>query len=179
MLKQLFLLLLLFYSLNFFSQKNDLVYVIQDTSIITEIDTVGYEGDKVMLRSEILFIKKINDQDTVYYKPKEIQKKQVTIMIKETNESFYYEPLSKYTYFEFDFNIQYYIIFSAKGFQSKKIVLNTYDVEKYDFGYLFPCEITLYRKKIFSNKYKQQRIPFIKYSHHTKYFEYEMIPISN
>ena len=158
-----------------FSQTEDPVVLLEDTDFVSEgHDTIGYEGDHVMLKTEIIFINKIKNNDTLYIDQKDVEDFEMNMTVIETGEIFYYSPKYKFTYFEFDYDKIYKIVYSAKGFYAKTIYLDTHDSEIYKYGYLFPCEVRLYKMRGSSKKYRQTTIPYIKYDPTTKFFEFTL-----
>lgn len=158
-----------------FAQDNSSVSFVWSSDDISTFDTLGYLGEEVMLQTEIILIDKIKKNDTTYTKVSSIDGYNINITVKEKKTCYINTPKQKFTVFHFKYDKTYEIVYEANGYYSKKILLDTHNSGKHQFGYLFPCEVRLYKKKLRNKKYIQKQIPLIKYDPLTDYYQFTLI----
>lgn len=158
-----------------FSQDNSSVRFVWDTNDISTFDTLGYEGEEVMLQTELMLVDEINGEDTVYAQVKNLEEYVITITAKEKRVSYINKPKHQFTVFHFRYNYTYEIVYSVKGYYSKKVILNTHNGGTNLYGYLFPCEVRLYKQNSKNKKYKQKLIPYISYDATSDFYQYTLI----
>ena len=104
-----FLVLLLFSSVFCFSQKEPII--IYDG---TPDDSLEFEGSAINLHIELLFIKKIIGEDTVYYDFNELENVYFSCARYVNDTGLYYYPENNYVVLEIDYNDFCLITFYTK-----------------------------------------------------------------
>lgn len=151
-----------------FEQNVELVYSHNTLNYFD--DTLGFIGDQMMIQTNMFLIQEANAEDTTY---NSITNYTVTIKDLENKQVFNSSLSKKYSVFHFKYGTKYKITYSCDGYYNKTIILDTKKRGSNKYGYLFPCEIRLYKKNR-KNK-KQKMVPLIYYHPETDYFDYKLI----
>lgn len=175
MKNQLIFILFFIASNNLFCQDNSSVHFIWQTDDINTFDSLGHEGEQVMIQTELILIDKVKNDDTTYTNISSIGEYEITILVKEKRINYINKASEKFTIFHFKNNNTYEVTYNVNGYYSKRIILDTHNSGSHPFGYLFPCEIRLYKKNNRNKEYIQKLIPFIKYEAESDYYQYTLV----
>lgn len=175
MKSKLFFILFFFVFKNLFCQDNTSVHFVWQTDDINTFDSMGYEGEHVMIQTELILIDRINNEDTTYRKINSLGNYEISIFVKEKRVNYINKANERFTIFHFKNNYTYEITYNVSGYYPKKIVLDTYNSGNHKFGYLFPCEVRLYKINNRNKEYIQNCIPLIKYDPESDFYQFTLV----